>query len=108
MKRLIAIVLSTFGFWSTAIQAADEAGFNQYIEGVKQQALEQGISSQTLDQAFADVRFIKRTVKLDRSQPEKKQTLDTYLPKRSTTMTPSTTTTIQQSQPPAPPPPSAL
>ncbi|MBD1389705.1 lytic murein transglycosylase [Neiella sp. HB171785] len=76
-----ALLLATALFASSAI-AADKPSFEQYLEQVKQQAVAQGISESTIDTAFGNAKFIQRTVKLDRNQPEKRQTLDTYLPKR--------------------------
>ncbi len=60
---------------------ANEVSFADYVDGLKQQALEQGIRQKTVDEAFAHVIYRPLAVKADNSQPEKKQTLDQYLPR---------------------------
>jgi membrane-bound lytic murein transglycosylase B len=57
----------------------DPAQFPAYVEQLKRQALAQGISQATLDNAFANAHFVDRVIKADRNQPEKKITLDDYL-----------------------------
>jgi membrane-bound lytic murein transglycosylase B len=60
---------------------ANEVPFTTYVEGLKQQALDEGISQSTINEAFADVTYRPRAVKADKSQPEKKLTLDQYIPR---------------------------
>ncbi|MGF1753500.1 lytic murein transglycosylase [Vibrio makurazakiensis] len=55
--------------------------FDEYVLTLKQQGREQGISESILDQAFEDVTFKPRAVKADKNQPEKKLTLDEYIPR---------------------------
>lgn len=83
MKKLMSIALV-----ATALLLApkpgiaqDEAGFADYVEKIKVEALEQGYSQETLDKAFANAKFYQRSVSADKNQPEFKLTLDTYLPK---------------------------
>lgn len=59
-----------------------EAGFADYVVKLKAEALSQGFSQELIDDSFANIKFHKRAVKADRSQPENVETLDTYLPKR--------------------------
>ena len=59
-----------------------EEGFNEYIVELKAEALEQGFQQKLIDESFSKVKFHKRAVVADRKQPEKVETLDTYLPKR--------------------------
>lgn len=63
-------------------ESATKPSFEQYIETLKSQALEQGFSQVLIDSSFANVTFHKRAVVADRNQPEMVETLDTYLPKR--------------------------
>lgn len=58
-----------------------EEGFAAYVEQIKQEALADGYSAETLETAFTGVQFYQRSVKADRNQPEFKLTLDTYLPR---------------------------
>jgi membrane-bound lytic murein transglycosylase B len=59
-----------------------QAGFDKYVVELKAEALTHGFSRSLIDNSFAKVKFHKRAVSADRKQPEKVETLDTYLPKR--------------------------
>jgi len=59
-----------------------EDGFKQYVVELKAEALIQGFKQPLIEKSFATVKFHKRAVSADRKQPEKVETLDTYLPKR--------------------------
>ncbi|WP_220721197.1 lytic murein transglycosylase [Agarivorans litoreus] len=76
MKKIISAVL-----FSAAFSLHAEPGFDNYVEQLKLEAAEQGISQQTIDAAFANTKFYQRAVKADKQQPEFKLTLDTYLPR---------------------------
>ncbi|WP_434144799.1 lytic murein transglycosylase [Photobacterium leiognathi] len=79
-KRLIsAVVALGLGISSTAF-AADE-GFNAYINKLKAEARSKGISEPILDSAFDGITFTHRAVKADKNQPEKKLTLNQYIPR---------------------------
>lgn len=60
-------------------QKLSPEAFPAYVEQLKQQARQQGISQSTIDSAFANVHFIDRVIKSDKNQLEKKITLDDYL-----------------------------
>ena len=70
---------SVFAFASKELT---QAGFEQYVIALKKEALTKGYSEAFIEQSFAQVKFHKRAVVADRNQPEKVETLDTYLPKR--------------------------
>ncbi len=56
-----------------------EAAFTQWLNEFKQDAVaNHGFSRDFLDQAFAEVKFKERVVKLDRSQPDVKMTFAEY------------------------------
>lgn len=78
MRKLLSVVL---GLSLTAPLMANEVSFEQYVESLKQQARSEGISEQILSDAFKDVAYKPRAVKADRNQPEKKLTLDEYIPR---------------------------
>lgn len=59
-----------------------QEGFEQYVIELKKEALEKGYSAEFIEHSFSLVKFHQRAVKADRNQPEKIETLDTYLPKR--------------------------
>ena len=60
-------------------QVEGAESFAEWREGVRSEALEQGISAAIFDAAFADVEPIPRVIELDRSQPEVTLTFDQYV-----------------------------
>lgn len=63
---------------------AKQQNWNQWVEGVRQEALQQGISAATFDRAFADIHEPSKQVKgLARSQPEHRLTFSKYLSTRA-------------------------
>jgi len=75
---LTALLLSPL----SVLAQQEKPSFEQYIADFKIEAMEKGFEKDFLDSSFSDIKFYKRAVKSDKSQPEFKQTLDTYLPKR--------------------------
>jgi len=74
---VIALLLfSTIMFISPCIADDD---FTKWLDGLRKEALSQGISSATLDIALADLKPLKRVVELDRNQPEFKKTFQQYI-----------------------------
>lgn len=85
-RLLLALVVVALSVPSLVLaQDAEEsdlaAGFADYVEQIKQEALADGFKEETVTTAFANVTFYQRSVKADRNQPEFKLTLDTYLPR---------------------------
>lgn len=78
MKKLLSVAL---GLVLSTGATASEVSFEQYIEKLKAEARDKGISAQVINQAFADVTHKPRAVKADKNQPEKKLTLDEYIPR---------------------------
>lgn len=69
-------------FESSQAKTLTETGFKQYVVELKAEAITQGFNQNLIDESFKEVTFHKRAVKADRKQPEKVETLDSYLPKR--------------------------
>lgn len=65
-------------FWPMPAGAEVQA-FPVWLEGVRREALSQGISEATLREALADIRPIPRVIELDRRQPEFTLTFEEYL-----------------------------
>ena len=84
IKKIAFLVFSAAGLCLTSAVNADEQQekFNQYVVELKAQALERGYDQALIDQAFSTVKFKKKVLKADKNQPEVKETLETYLPKR--------------------------
>lgn len=59
--------------------AVADAGFTGFLAGVRAEALDKGIKSQTLDLALANVTHIDRVIELDRKQPEFTLSFNEYL-----------------------------
>jgi membrane-bound lytic murein transglycosylase B len=78
----VLLIWTSLSYQAFAKELLTEAGFNEYVVTLKQQALVEGFSQDFIDESFANVAFHQRAVAADRSQPETKETLDTYLPKR--------------------------
>ena len=51
------------------VQAQDEAGFQGYLQTLRQQALSQGVSQRTADAVFPTLTLSQRVIDLDRAQP---------------------------------------
>lgn len=67
---------------SASVFSADKVSFEQYVENLQKEAIEKGFSEEFAKQHLTNLNYNKRVVKADKNQPEFKETLDTYLPKR--------------------------
>lgn len=79
---LLAAALSLGLTQIAAAQAPAPQGFQAWLDGVRAEGLERGISKATLDSALAGLTPIQRVIKLDRRQPEFVQTFRQYVEKR--------------------------
>lgn len=77
MRKIITTIIG-LGL-STSLMA--KPTFDEYVSELKAEARQKGISEQTLSSAFVDVTYKPRAVKADRNQPEKRLTLDEYIPR---------------------------
>lgn len=82
MFKTVIFLFASIGFTASVHANTEQEKFTQYVNGLKQQAIEKGYSQQLVDTAFATVKFKKKVLKADKNQPEVKETLATYLPKR--------------------------
>jgi membrane-bound lytic murein transglycosylase B len=80
LKKLIFVCVSLLS--SSVLANNEESKFNEYVNALKSEAIEKGFSPATVDTAFKTVKFKKKVIKADKNQPEVKETLETYLPKR--------------------------
>ena len=74
-----AVLLGALLTGGAMAQEEGAESFAEWREGVRSEALEQGISAAVFDAAFADVEPIPRVIELDRSQPEVTLTFDQYV-----------------------------
>ncbi|MDP5214214.1 lytic murein transglycosylase [Pseudoalteromonas tunicata] len=84
MKKIALVVFSAAGLCLTsAVHATEQHDkFNHYVATLKQEAALKGYSNDLIEQAFATVQFKEKVISADKNQPEVKETLETYLPKR--------------------------
>ena len=82
MSRLILCLLFPFIAIANDTQDLSTDSFNTYLEQVHAQALEQGVSAQTLERALNGLTPNPKVIKLDRSQAEFSQNFWRYLPAR--------------------------
>jgi len=61
--------------------SAEDANFSSWMKSFRVEAMEKGISQETLDRALGGIAPLPRVIELDRSQPEFKLTFEEYLSK---------------------------
>ncbi|MEL0646269.1 lytic murein transglycosylase [Pseudoalteromonas agarivorans] len=67
---------------SGSVIAKTQAEFQTYLTDLKHEAIAKGYDSKLIDDAFATATYKEKVVSADKNQPEVKETLETYLPKR--------------------------
>ncbi|MCG9760540.1 MULTISPECIES: lytic murein transglycosylase [Pseudoalteromonas] len=80
IKKISLLVASVC--LSTSVFANTQAKFDEYLNNLKQEAIEKGYSQKLVEDAFATAVFKEKVIKADKTQPEIVETLETYLPKR--------------------------
>ncbi|MCP8898059.1 lytic murein transglycosylase [Gilvimarinus xylanilyticus] len=79
---LLCMFLAVAPVWAEEGDS-DDAEFYQWLDELRAEAQDQGISDATLDQAFSEITPpVKRVIKQDRSQAEVVETYDMYLGRR--------------------------
>jgi len=73
----IIVVFTIFN--SSSLQADEQGTLNEWLINVKNLALDEGISLETVNNSLIDIELNDRVLELDRSQPEFTLTLDEYL-----------------------------
>jgi len=76
-------ILFTFFLKISSLNAYSEETFNSWLESYKKFALKKGISQETLDLSFKNVKFLDQVIKYDRKQPEFFEDTITYVSKRA-------------------------
>ncbi|MBM7036557.1 lytic murein transglycosylase [Vibrio ulleungensis] len=80
LSWLLSALLCSSASWASD-NSVEYPEFNQYVSELKKEAIAKGYSQEFVDQAFSDVTFRPRAVQADKNQPEKKLTLEEYLPR---------------------------
>ena len=76
-------ILFIFFFMIAFSNANSEETFNSWLKSYKKNALKKGISQETLNLAFKNVKFLDQVIKYDRKQPEFFEDTITYVSKRA-------------------------
>jgi membrane-bound lytic murein transglycosylase B len=95
---IVGILSVVAGALATASQegATPQPTFEEFLAGVRTDALAAGISAATLDRALAGLTPEPVVVARDRTQPENVQSLDTYLRQRLTARTRTTASQMRR------------
>ncbi|WP_405598017.1 MULTISPECIES: lytic transglycosylase domain-containing protein [unclassified Pseudoalteromonas] len=80
IKKLVVVLCGLC--LSSSVMAKTQAEFKDYITNLKQEAIAKGYEAKLIDDAFATAAYKEKVVSADKNQPEVKETLKTYLPKR--------------------------
>ena len=79
MKPLRWLAFGWFVVLGAASAQAADGDFAQWLQGVRQEAVAQGIGTSTLDRALGGIEPIPRVIELDRHQPETSLTFNEYV-----------------------------
>ncbi len=82
-KVFIFIFVFKILIFNQTFIAYSEETFDSWLASYKQSALKKGISKQTIDTAFKNVKFLEKVIKFDRKQPEFYEDTITYVSKRA-------------------------
>ena len=71
---------------SFVVEANSDDNFNVWLSSYKKFALKKGVSHETINIAFKNVKFLEKVIKYDRKQPEFYEDTITYVNKRANTL----------------------
>jgi len=86
LSNLIVIffcILIQFNFLSLASASNIEEDFNSWLFSFKKKAVKKGISEDTVEVTFRNVKYLEQVIKYDRKQPEFFEDTNTYVNKRA-------------------------
>ena len=83
-KIFLIVFLLLLFFLGSSFATVSDADFKIWIESYKKNALNKGVSQQTLDLAFKNVKYLEKVIFYDRKQPEFFEDTVTYVGKRAT------------------------
>ena len=78
--RFYGSILFIFLYLTTNSYSNDD--FSNWLIKYKEYAVKQGISKNTVDEAFKNTKLLKRIIKYDRNQPEFIEKTNVYVGKR--------------------------
>ena len=77
-------ILIIFFIFNSSIVFSKNIDFENWLNLYKQEAFKKGISQETINIAFKDVKFLEKVIQYDRKQPEFFEDTLTYVNKRAT------------------------
>ena len=83
-KIIFFFTFSLFFLFDAANAQNESENFQSWLNKFKKSALINGISQNTIDVTFKDVKFLDQVIKYDRKQPEFFEDTNTYVNKRAT------------------------
>ena len=84
MRKLFKKLIIFYIFFIPSLNlAANEIEFNKWVNSFKIEAINYGISKNTLDETLSNVRYIAKVIEYDRYQPEFYEDTFTYIKKRA-------------------------
>ena len=78
----LVILYSIFAF-SPVFCSESSKAFNEWVISFKSSAKDNGVSNETLELAFKNVKFLEQVIRYDRKQPEFFEDTITYISKRA-------------------------
>ena len=84
LKILILSIGLVFFFLNLTWAELSSSGFKIWLDSYKKYALDKGVSQETIDTAFKNVKFLEQVIRYDRKQPEFYEDTLTYVNKRAT------------------------
>jgi len=84
-KLLILLIMLQILFATINHNVKAEENFQTWLSSYKKFALDKGISQETIDNAFKNVKYLEQVIKYDRKQPEFFEDTITYVEKRANT-----------------------
>tara|TARA_B100001123_G_C15291880_1_gene1017754 strand:+ start:268 stop:1263 length:996 start_codon:yes stop_codon:yes gene_type:complete len=82
-KSLKFVFLLTYLFFLFTSYSISDESFDSWLASYKKYANKNGVSKETLNLAFKNVKFLEQVIKYDRKQPEFYEDTNTYVSKRA-------------------------
>jgi membrane-bound lytic murein transglycosylase B len=83
-KTIIFLLLFKISIFTSTFAANLDNSFEKWLLSYKNKALKKGISQETIDITFKNVKFLEQVIIYDRKQPEFFEDTSTYVKKRAT------------------------
>ena len=83
LRFIISLFLLNFWISSNSLAQSTDEDFAVWLIKYKKYAITKGVSEQTLETAFKNVKYLKQVIKYDRKQPEFFEDTITYVSKRA-------------------------